>query len=65
MADFFELAVDERREALAVAAGASGRPIHFLEKDIWVVWTLAHLFASPFADHRYSKAAPLWRRRTA
>jgi hypothetical protein len=51
MPDFFALPVAERREALAFAAGASGRPIHLLEKDIWVVWTLQHLFGGPFAKH--------------
>jgi hypothetical protein len=51
VADFFQLTVDGRREALEVAAAASGRPIHLLEKDIWVVWALNHLFGSPFADH--------------
>jgi predicted nucleotidyltransferase component of viral defense system len=49
MAEFFDLSLDERREALAAAA--SGRPVHLLEKDICVVWALAHLFGSPFADH--------------
>src|SRR5712691_1339181 len=51
MSDFFQLSVDERREALAVVAGASGRPIHLLEKDIWVVWSLQHLFGGPYAEH--------------
>jgi hypothetical protein len=51
MPEFFQLPAEERREALSVAAGASGRPIHLLEKDIWVVWSLQHLFGSPFAEH--------------
>lgn len=51
MPDFFQLSAEERREALNVAAGASGRPIHLLEKDIWVVWSLKHLFGSPYAEH--------------
>jgi len=46
---FLRLSPDDRREALAVAAAASGRPPHLLEKDVWVVWTLATLFAAPFA----------------
>lgn len=51
MPDFFQLSADERREALTVAAGASGRPIHLLEKDTWVVWSLRHLFGSAYAGH--------------
>lgn len=51
MPDFFALSVAERREALTFAAAASGRPIHLLEKDIWVVWFLQHLFDGPFAKH--------------
>ena len=31
---------------LAVAASASGRPVHLLEKDIWVVWCLDTLFGA-------------------
>ena len=48
---FLQLSVQERRDALEVAASASGRPVHLLEKDIWVVWTLATLFASPLREH--------------
>ena len=51
MADFFELSASERLEALAQAANASGRPPHLLEKDVWVVWSLRHLFAAPYAPH--------------
>src|SRR5229473_6509860 len=51
MPNFFQLPADERREALAVVAGASGRPIHLLEKDIWVVWSLQHLFGGPYSEH--------------
>ncbi len=51
MAEFFQLSPAERLEALAFAADASGRPPHLLEKDIWVVWSLRHLFAGPFAEH--------------
>ena len=44
MADaFLHLPVDDRREALSVAADRSGRPAHLLEKDVWVVWALATL----------------------
>ena len=33
------------------ATSASGLPPHLLEKDIWVVWSLRHLFAGPDAAH--------------
>ena len=51
MAEFFELSADERLAALLQAADASGRPPHLLEKDVWVVWSLRHLFAAPYAPH--------------
>jgi len=46
---FLRLPAADRREVLAVAAAASGRPVHLLEKDTWVVWTLEVLFNAPFA----------------
>ena len=50
MADaFLQLSENDRRDALEVAAAASGRPVHLLEKDVWVVWSLAALFASKHA----------------
>jgi len=52
MADFFfALSAEDRREALAVAANNSGRPIHLLEKDVWVVWTLQELFGGVHGKH--------------
>lgn len=51
MAEFFELAATERREALNAAASSSGRQPHLLEKDIWVVWALRHLFDGPHASN--------------
>lgn len=52
MADaYLGLAPDDRREVLAIAADASGRPVHLLEKDIWVVWALSVLFSDPLGDH--------------
>ena len=51
MPDFFALSAEDRREALAVAADASGRPIHLLEKDVWVVWALQALFGSALGEH--------------
>ena len=37
---FLTLSLDDRREALGVAADSLGRPPHLLEKDVWVVWAL-------------------------
>ncbi|MDO9198973.1 nucleotidyl transferase AbiEii/AbiGii toxin family protein [Rhodoferax sp.] len=51
MAEFFQLSTAERREALNTAANRSGIPPHLLEKDIWVVWALQHLFTGPYAQH--------------
>jgi hypothetical protein len=48
---FFALSPADRRDALDVAAARSGRAVHLLEKDVWVVWTLSILFESDFADH--------------
>jgi hypothetical protein len=46
---FLQLSPADRHEALTVAAAASGRPGHLLEKDVWVVWTLNVLFNATFA----------------
>jgi hypothetical protein len=52
MADaFLHLPVQDRREALSVAANQSGRPAHLLEKDVWVVWALATLYGSALGNH--------------
>ena len=51
MAEFFQLSTAERLDALNAAADTSGLPPHLLEKDIWVVWSLQHLFAGPYAEH--------------
>ena len=48
---FLGLSAAERNEALQVAASTSGRPLHVLEKDVWVVWTLSALFESDFGKH--------------
>ncbi len=48
---FLTLSAGDRREALAVAADRSGRPLHLLEKDVWVVWALATLFGSDLGEH--------------
>jgi hypothetical protein len=49
--DFFALSREDQREALLVVAEPSGRPLHLLEKDVWVVWALNHLFSGPHAKH--------------
>jgi hypothetical protein len=52
MADpFLLLPVEDRLEALSVAADRSGRPAHLLEKDAWVVWALATLYGSLLGEH--------------
>lgn len=51
MVEFFQLSTAERLDALDAAANTSGLLPHLLEKDIWVVWSLRHLFAGPYADH--------------
>ncbi|MBL8347364.1 MAG: nucleotidyl transferase AbiEii/AbiGii toxin family protein [Rubrivivax sp.] len=51
MPEFFELPRGDQREALLVAAERSGRPLHLLEKDVWGVWALRHLFTGPHAQH--------------
>lgn len=43
---FFSLSQNDCSEALEVAAAATGRPAHLLEKDVWVVWALSTLFDS-------------------
>jgi Nucleotidyl transferase AbiEii toxin, Type IV TA system len=48
---YLTLSREERLEALGVAATSSGRPVHLLEKDIWVVWALDGLFASALGEH--------------
>lgn len=51
MTEFFRLSTAERLEALNAAANTSGLLPHLLEKDIWVVWSLQHLFTGPYAQH--------------
>lgn len=49
--DYLTLSREDRLEALGVAATESGRPVHLLEKDIWVVWAIDGLFSSEFGEH--------------
>jgi predicted nucleotidyltransferase component of viral defense system len=49
--DYLKLSREDRLEALGVAATQSGRPIHLLEKDIWVVWAIDALFSLEFGKH--------------
>nr|WP_231494539.1 nucleotidyl transferase AbiEii/AbiGii toxin family protein [Bordetella petrii] len=48
---FFDLSKTDQRNVLEYGRAEAGRPAHLLEKDIWVVWTLRALFASPLAAH--------------
>ena len=45
---YLRLSANDRRAALEVAAGRSGRSAHLLEKDVWVVEALRGLFGAPF-----------------
>lgn len=47
---YFSLSEKDQSELLDTAAVHSGRPAHILEKDVWVVWALSVLFASPLAS---------------
>ncbi len=47
---FLALSQADKAEALQLASQASGRPMHVLEKDAWVVWALEVLFTSDFRD---------------
>ena len=53
---YLDLAPVDRREVLDVAASASGRPVYLLEKDVWVVWSLATLFGGRLENISSSKA---------
>jgi hypothetical protein len=48
---YFRLSARDKADALNAASAVSGRPPHLLEKDIWVVWSLAALFESQFGSH--------------
>lgn len=48
---FLKMSKKDRADALGVAANASGRPTHLLEKDVWVVWALRTVFTAPFGPH--------------
>src|SRR5271170_472158 len=48
---YFQLSAKDQADALNAASAASGRPPHLLEKDIWVVWSLATLFQAEFGSH--------------
>ena len=55
---YFQLSSKDKADALNVAATISGRPPHLLEKDIWVVWSLAALFESQFGSVSSCRARP-------
>ena len=46
---FEQLSGEDRRMALRMIADLSGRQVHHLEKDVWVVHTLRALWESPVA----------------
>jgi len=48
---YLQLSRDDRRDFLAIAAEKTGRPIHLLEKDAWVVWALQTLYGTALGDH--------------
>jgi predicted nucleotidyltransferase component of viral defense system len=48
---YFRLSARDKADALNAASAVSGRPPHLLEKDIWVVWSLAALFESQLGSH--------------
>jgi hypothetical protein len=48
---YVSLTREDRLEALRVAATAAGRPVHLLEKDVWVVLALEALFTSPEGEN--------------
>lgn len=59
MADaFLKLPAEDRCDALEMAADATGRPIHLLEKDVWVVWALETLFGSALRAGRVVGGPP-------
>jgi hypothetical protein len=49
--NYLTLPREDRLDALGVASTLSGRPVHLLEKDIWVVWAVAGLFSTEFGKH--------------
>ena len=48
---FLRLPADQRQKVFELAAEASGRASHLLEKDVWVVWAIGEVFAAPFGEH--------------
>ena len=48
---FQALSAEDKRHALRVVQGLSGRRAHLLEKDVWVVQTLSVLFDAPCIDY--------------
>ncbi|MXW67991.1 MAG: nucleotidyl transferase AbiEii/AbiGii toxin family protein [Gemmatimonadales bacterium] len=53
MADvlYRSLSRSDRAKALRAASIRGGRPVHLLEKDVWVVEVLSVLFGAPFGRH--------------
>lgn len=58
MADqFLRLSAEDKREVLAIASDRSKRPVHLLEKDVWVVWALRTLYATALGESLVFKGA--------
>ena len=49
-ASFEALTPAQRRDALVVAANASGGRVHLFEKDVWVLYAIRALARSPFGE---------------
>lgn len=47
---WFDLSSTDRGDVLDLAADQTGRAVHLLEKDIWVVWVLSAIYGSDLAD---------------
>ena len=53
---YFGLSLQDQRDALEAASAASGRPLHLLEKDVWVVGPLLNCSAPLSGSISYSRA---------
>ena len=48
---FLCLSADEKLKIFQHAEQVSGRAVHLLEKDVWVVWAVREIFSAPFGKH--------------
>lgn len=42
---------EQKRIVLDIATSESGQNTFYLEKDVWIVWTLQQLFSAPFGNN--------------